>query len=111
MQAATYPPNSARFKGNLSKAIIVAAARIGDEAGILRGLELAREAVELDPLEGDHRQVQRISSDRCITDSFNYHVYTSRLADSGSRTTAGGHGRRSKPAVRGSGRAHACKPR
>ena len=98
MQAASYPPQSARFKvrrkryrgiclfvckgpcawktiifnkrneletrlrfaqGNLSKQTIVAAVRVGDELGVMQGLALAREAVELDPTEGDHRQVGR----------------------------------------------------
>ncbi len=57
MQVATYPLHSARGKGSLSKAAIVAAARIGDELGLMHGLTLAREAVDLDPTEGDHRQV------------------------------------------------------
>ena len=46
-------------QGNLSKQTIVAAVRVGDELGVMQGLALAREAVELDPTEGDHRQVGR----------------------------------------------------
>ena len=57
MQAAAYAADSARFKGNLSKAVIVAAAHSRDETRMLQGLSLARDAVELDPTEGDHRQV------------------------------------------------------
>ena len=49
MQAAAYPAHSARAKGNLSKAAIVAAARIGDEAGMVQGLALARQAVHTYP--------------------------------------------------------------
>lgn len=50
MQAAAYPAHSARAKGNLSKAAIVAAARTGDEAGMMQALALAKEAVHTYPV-------------------------------------------------------------
>ena len=62
MQADFYPPDSPRFKANLSKASIVAAAGIGDEEGLMEGVAMARKAVELDPTEGDHRQVTSTTS-------------------------------------------------
>jgi hypothetical protein len=57
MQAAAYPSESARFLATESKAAIVAASHVGDDVGMKQGLALAREAVQLDPTEGDHRQV------------------------------------------------------